>query len=144
MITPIVINIFKKCYFCSGKESIPGTLLTVNFNFINTEYIESVTGGDREIILELVNLFKEQVVEFNSEMKSLFDKKDFYSLGLLAHKAKSSVAILGISELAVMLKTFELEAKEGKNPENYPGYIERFESETRSAISELETYLTKI
>ena len=44
----------------------------MDYKFINTEYLDSVSGGDPEIICELVNLFKEQSVEISGEMKSAF------------------------------------------------------------------------
>ena len=44
----------------------------MEYKFINTEYLDSVSGGDPEIICELVTLFKEQSVEISEEMKSLF------------------------------------------------------------------------
>jgi HPt (histidine-containing phosphotransfer) domain-containing protein len=113
----------------------------MNYKFINPEYIESVSGGDKEIISELVVIFRDQVTEIADEMKSLHSKDDYRTLGLLAHKAKSSVAIMGMNDLALMLKTFELEGKEGKNKENYQSYIERFEKEAGEAVAELEDYL---
>jgi HPt (histidine-containing phosphotransfer) domain-containing protein len=116
----------------------------VDFKFINPEYIESVSGGDKDTIRELVDLFSEQGVEFANEMKMLLEKKEYYNLGLLAHKAKSSVAIIGMEDLARMLKTFELDAKEGKGAENYSGYVARFESETANAIEELKQYVANL
>jgi len=113
----------------------------VEYKYINISYIESVTGADKEIVAELVNLFREQVAEIGNEMKSMLEKKDYYSVGLLAHKAKSSVAIMGMSEMAALLKTFELEAKENVNIEKYPSYISSFETDTRKALVELDSYL---
>jgi len=123
------------------KLIIPGQ---VDFKFINPTYIESVSGGDREIIRELVDLFAQQVVEFTSEMKDLHSRKDYYSLGLLAHKAKSSVAIIGMEDLAKMLKVFELDAKESKNTGTYEGMINRFEAETKTAVEELYGYVNNL
>ena len=108
------------------------------YNYIKTNYLETVAGGDKELIRELVSMFREQVAEIYSEMRSLMAEKDFKSLGLLAHKAKSSVAIMGMDELAVLLKTFELQAKEGKESGHYESYISRFASDTASAVSELD------
>ena len=110
----------------------------MDYKFINTEYLNSVSGGDPDIICELVILFKEQSVEISEEMKSLFNARNYKLLGLLAHKAKSSVSIMGMSELAVMLKTFELLAREEKEPHLYESYIERFRVETLEAIAELD------
>jgi HPt (histidine-containing phosphotransfer) domain-containing protein len=110
----------------------------MNYKFINTEYLDSVSGGDPEIVREIVNMFKDQSVEIYNEMTSHFSEKNFTSLGLLAHKAKSSVAIMGMNDLAIMLKTFELEAREGKESELYESYIKRFKVETDAAVKELE------
>ena len=114
----------------------------MKLNLVNIAYLESVAGGDNEIIREIVEIFKSQVPEFISEMKDLLDKKDYHELGLLAHKAKSSIAIMGMEDLAIMLKDFELNAREGINQVKYPIYISRFENDTASAIIELDYFLS--
>ena len=110
----------------------------MDYKFINTEYLDSVSGGDPDIINEIVVIFKEQSLEIYKEMTALLSVKNYASLGLLAHKAKSSVAIMGMTKLAEMLKTFELQAREGKESQLYESYIERFFSETQEAIKELD------
>lgn len=114
----------------------------MDYKFINTEYLDSVSGGEIEIISEIVLIFREQSVEIYNEMKSHLAAKNYTSLGLLAHKAKSSVAIMGMSKLAEMLKTFELQAKEGREPQLYESYIERFFSDTQEAIKELDDLIS--
>ncbi|MBG0861131.1 MAG: hypothetical protein IQL11_16660 [Bacteroidales bacterium] len=71
-------------------------------------------------------------------MKTLLAEKKYQTLGLLAHKAKSSVAIMGMADLASMLKTFELQAKEGLEADKYESYIARFANETDGAVKELD------
>jgi HPt (histidine-containing phosphotransfer) domain-containing protein len=110
----------------------------MDYKFINMEYLDSVSGGDPGIINEILSIFKEQSVEIYNEMKSHLASKNYVSLGLLAHKAKSSVAIMGMNELADMLKTFELQARDGKEAQLYESYLERFKRETQVAIAELE------
>jgi HPt (histidine-containing phosphotransfer) domain-containing protein len=110
----------------------------MDYKFINMEYLDSVSGGDPEIISEIVIMFKNQAIEIYNEMKSHLSGKNYKSLGLLAHKAKSSVAIMGMNDLTLMLKTFELQAKEGKESELYESYITRFKTETEAAVKELE------
>lgn len=110
----------------------------MDYKFIKTDYLETVSGGDWELIKELTDMFREQVVEMHSEMVSLLSEKKYQSLGLLAHKAKSSVAIMGMDDLAQMLKTFELQARTGEAAELYGSYVSRFENDTKSAISELD------
>ncbi len=114
----------------------------MDYKFINMEYLDSVSGGDPGVINEIVMIFKEQSVEIYNEMKSLLASKNYLSLGLLAHKAKSSVAIMGMADMANMLKTFELQAKEGKEPQLYEHYLERFKNETEAAIEELDDLIS--
>lgn len=116
----------------------------MNFEYINTEYLDTVSGGDKEILIEFADIFRNQVLEIANEMKNLQAKNDFHSLGMLAHKAKSSIAIMGMNDLAAMLKTFELDGKEGRNKEKYLSYIERFEREAMLAVAELDNYINNL
>jgi HPt (histidine-containing phosphotransfer) domain-containing protein len=113
----------------------------MDYKFINMEYLDSVSGGDSSIISELVGMFKEQSVEIYNEMKSLLAEKDYTSLGLLAHKAKSSVAIMGMTELAQLLKNFELQTREQVEIPLYSSYIEKFKADTDQAVKELESII---
>lgn len=110
----------------------------MDYKFINTEYLESVSEGDSDVIRELVNMFRDQVYEISNEMKYLLAERKYPSLGQLAHKAKSSVAIMGMNDLAAMLKNFELQAMDGNFPDLYESYITRFTVETKAAVAELD------
>ncbi len=111
---------------------------------INLEYLENISGGSKSLVKEMAEIFIEQVPEFTREMKELMEKKDYQSLGLLAHKAKSSVAIMGMNELAEDLKDFEFITKEMKDVERYPSYIERFERSCYEAILELNEIIKNL
>jgi HPt (histidine-containing phosphotransfer) domain-containing protein len=110
----------------------------MDYKFINLEYLNSVSGGDPEIIREIVSMFKEQAAEIYNEMRSYLASKNYNSLGLLAHKAKSSVSIMGMDDLALMLKTFERQAKEEKESYLYESYVERFKADTEEAFKEID------
>jgi len=116
----------------------------MDYKIIKTDYLEMVAGGDSDLVRELVSMFREQVSEIYADMKRLLAEKEYQQLGLLAHKAKSSVAIMGMEELAEVLKNFELQAREGKDPEDYELYIARFGEDTRSALVELDVMVSKI
>ena len=116
----------------------------MEYKFIKTDYLETVAGGDKELLKELVVMFRDQVAEFNSEMNDLYREGNYNALGSLAHKAKSSVAIMGMDSLSNMLKKFESDALDGKNEEMYKSYISRFENDTRSALSELDVLIKNL
>jgi len=108
------------------------------YKFINIEYLDSVSGGDPEIINEIVVMFKDQSIEIYNEMQSHLAEKKYSLLGSLAHKAKSSVLIMGMNDLGLMLKTLELQANDGIGSELYESHIKRFKVETDAAVMELE------
>jgi HPt (histidine-containing phosphotransfer) domain-containing protein len=116
----------------------------MDYKYINTDYLEMVAGGDSDLLKELIGMFRDQVAIFNSEMITLLKENNYRALGNLAHKAKSSVAIMGMDSLANMLKTFELQATEDKNSDMFESYIQRFENETKCALDELDSLIKNL
>lgn len=102
-----------------------------------------MSDGNPELIQELIDIFTSQAEEYKQEMQDLFGKKDWQALSRLAHKAKSSVAIMGMNELSEMLKDFEIIVRDQKNVDKFPDYIERFTREINEACKELKTLQIK-
>jgi HPt (histidine-containing phosphotransfer) domain-containing protein len=100
-------------------------------------YLKTMSGDDPVLISEMIEIFSQQVIELQNEMEELLRKKDYTTLGKVAHKAKTSVAIMGMNNLASELKNLELNAKEMKNIESYEDCIENFRIETEEAVKEL-------
>jgi HPt (histidine-containing phosphotransfer) domain-containing protein len=115
----------------------------MDYKVFNPDYLENVTGGDPDIRDEIVAIFRDQIPEFIAEMKQLNENKKFLELGLLAHKAKGSVTVMGMEETSKMLKTFELQAKAGVSPGDYQGFIGRFEADALLVMKEIEDYIGK-
>jgi HPt (histidine-containing phosphotransfer) domain-containing protein len=104
---------------------------------IDLTYLKNMSAGNKELILEMIDIFKSQVIEFNQSMDEFLVNKQYESLGRLAHKAKSSISIMGLNDLAIELKNFENLAKAGEEVEKYPAFINNFKKETAEAIVEL-------
>jgi len=107
-------------------------------------YLRDMSGGNKELVLEMIGIFKDQVVEFGREMDQHLENKDYELLGKLAHKAKSSVSIMGLQDLAQDLKNLENLAREGKKVQSYSGIISRFKQVTSEAIEELNVVSNNI
>jgi HPt (histidine-containing phosphotransfer) domain-containing protein len=104
------------------------------------KYLEKMTEGDRDLIKELIGIFSTQVEEYNKQFQSLLDEQNWPELSKLAHKAKSSVAIMGMKELAENLKNLEILAGEGSQTESYRQLVELYKSECAVAVEELQRY----
>jgi len=103
-------------------------------------YLKSMSDGNEELILEMIDIFIDQVKEIWGEMEDSLEKKDIDTLGKLAHKAKSSLAIMGMDSTAQSLKDLELYCNENTNLELYQGIISNFKSDCLIAIDELLSY----
>ena len=103
----------------------------------------NIKRGELRLMEEIVAIFRNQIPEFITEMKHLNENRKYPELGLLAHKAKGSVTVMGMEETSKMLKTFELQAKAGVNPPDYQVFIERFEADTLLVMKEIEDYIGK-
>lgn len=101
-------------------------------------YLRNMSAGNKDLVIEMIGIFKSQVDEFVADMNELNRNEQYEDLGKLAHKAKSSISIMGLNDLAAELKSFENMAKAGINTEKYPEFIARFTTETSEAVSELE------
>jgi HPt (histidine-containing phosphotransfer) domain-containing protein len=96
--------------------------------------------GSNDLIKEMIQIFVEQVPEFTAGFSDLLLMRDFPALGALAHKAKSSVAIMGMEALAADLKKLELAAKAGNDQESYPLVVQRFNEQVTLTAKELGNF----
>lgn len=71
--------------------------------------------GDKNAIVEVLNLFFENTPNEMKQLSELSEKNDQESLYKLAHKLKSAVAMVQSEKLRDLLKNIEMNAKEGKN-----------------------------
>ncbi len=98
-----------------------------------------MSGGDAKFIREMIDLFREQIYEYKSIMPELLLNKDYDGLSKIAHKAKSSVAVMGMTEVADLLKELEILTHDQKEVEKYKSLITHFLEQCELAITELES-----
>ncbi len=52
----------------------------MEYRYINTDYLESVSGGDNSVIVEIIDMFREQAVEMYNEMEKLLSIGSYHHL----------------------------------------------------------------
>lgn len=99
-----------------------------------------MTEGDKGLIREMIGIFSTQVTEYGLLMNRYLKEGNWSELGKMAHKAKSTVAIMGMKALSERLKLLEVLAVKGENQESYAGIVDHFTSECEEALRELQLY----
>ena len=78
---------------------------------IDLTYIRSVADGDEELVKQFIEIFVSQVPQFTADITDARQKSDWRSLAATAHKAKSSIASMGLDELSLNMKRLEMLCK---------------------------------
>ncbi len=118
--------------------------MSTKFTFADLAYLESMSMGSNELIIEMIQIFIDQLPEFTEGLADHLKSKDYKALGALAHKAKSSVAVMGMNSLADDLKTLEINTKAGTGADQYPTLVNRFIEQVTLTAAELTTYSKSI
>ncbi len=103
-------------------------------------YLRQMSHDDPVLISEIIDIFAQQVGDYSKKMRDHYERKEWMELSKLAHKAKSSVAIVGMNDLAERLKDLEILAKQESKTELFPEYIQQFTEDCEIAVAELEDY----
>ncbi len=78
-----------------------------NTKIIDLSYLKEMSGNNKDIMVEMVEIFIEQNPEFTEGIASHFKNRQWTELGAVAHKAKSSVRIMGMDEIGDCLEKIE-------------------------------------
>ena len=109
-----------------------------NFKFINPAHLESITGGDNKFKQELIDVFVQQMPILAVNLEKALQEKNYTQLGAIAHKTKSSVALMGIESLRLDMATLEKKTKTGEDIDSYAGIVTNFISVSTDVLSEIE------
>ncbi|MCL4482277.1 MAG: hypothetical protein M1445_06625 [Bacteroidetes bacterium] len=109
--------------------------------YTNLDYLKTVTDGNKQVIREMVEMFISQVPIFIANLNKFYHDGQYTELGKEAHKAKSSLQIMGMAELEKEMKILQLKTIDQTDIESYPIHISRFEIQCRGAIEELKAEL---
>jgi len=106
---PLDLNLlFDKIFDVTSNSKNKNT--TVG-NFINLEYLYTSVGGNKEgnkeIIIELFDIFLKQIPKSLRVLDEAVSKADYLTIKEVSHKLKSTVSVMGISELTPVLSEME-------------------------------------
>lgn len=74
---------------------------------IDLSYLEDITGGDKEMMLEMLNLFIEDIPSQVEKIREAVEKKNMKTLRAESHKLKPTLQYVGLNEMYEVIKRLE-------------------------------------
>ena len=105
--------------------------------YVDMQYLNEVS-SNKDFQRKIFNLFRQEIVNFETQMKDALEKGNLSELADLAHKAKSSVSILGMRKEAETMKQLQVDILENKNGGSYKKIVYEFIAACRSALEEID------
>ncbi|MFZ6051982.1 Hpt domain-containing protein [Halocola ammonii] len=101
-------------------------------------YLNQVFQGNREMINEIISLFLQQVPNYIKQMEALVEKGELLALHPLAHKSKSSIAMLGLKKMEKLVLQIEHNSRHRENIDEIPELVSRIREECDRVYGQLE------
>lgn len=113
-----------------------------NDQLFDLSYLNQIFQGNKDMINNIIKLFLDQVPEYIGEMVDCVDRNDLLSLHPLAHKAKSSIAMLGLKNMEVNILQIEQDSKHNRNLEALPNLVSQVKDECDIVYAQLRELLS--
>lgn len=111
--------------------------------FFDLSYLNQVFQGNKVLINQIIQLFLDQVPGYISEMEDTAGKGRLNELHPLAHKAKSSIAMLGMRQLEQLVLQIEFNSKNNRDLDKIPGMINQLKELTVLSCDQLQTFVAQ-
>lgn len=79
----------------------------------NNNYIDQLAGDDLEFRAKMINILQKELPEEIAEYNSKLAESDMKQAGLMVHKLKHKVSILGLEKSYYLAEKYEKNLKEG-------------------------------
>ena len=110
-------------------------------NFVNLDYLKSLSKGNTKFMEEVVSLFISQTPIAIENMKKHYETKNWQQLMAVAHKIKPSFNFMGIKRLEDFARKIEETSGNGEDHKNMPDWINTIEVVCNKAYKELKDEL---
>lgn len=108
--------------------------------YYDLSYLKELSGNNEKFILEMVNNFKNEMVEMLNEMKISFNENDFDRINNIAHKAKSTSSYLGAKDIREILVNIEYKIEEQSEVSSIGNDLKKLDNLLQRVLTELKNF----
>jgi HPt (histidine-containing phosphotransfer) domain-containing protein len=113
-------------------------------NLINLDHLFDLAAGDKDFVKEMIEYYLSQVPVVSQDLHKYQEQKDWFALGEIAHKAKSSFKFMGIQQLADQAKELEDICREQPDERRINDLLTNIEALMIPSSEQLRLELAKI
>jgi len=111
--------------------------MNIKLKYINLDYLQSSINNNL-FIIKILDVFAGELPKIEKRMKDALLTSNYTELSEIAHKAKSSVAILGMDSEKEAMRNLELDSQNNIKQETYRQRVDDFLQNCKKAIEEIE------
>ncbi|MBV6445759.1 MAG: hypothetical protein IFNCLDLE_02044 [Ignavibacteriaceae bacterium] len=116
---------------------------SAEFKYIRLDYLDELTGGDEEIMEEMLKLFLENTPVSLKNLGELCTQKNYEELKKAAHKFKPTLSYVGILELEGVVPEIEKLAGEADPEGKIPELLKELAFYCEKGVQEISSYFNK-
>ncbi len=105
---------------------------------IDLSYLENITGGDNEVMVEMIDLMLAETPKHIDKIKQSYKKENWRELRAESHKLKPMFLYVGLTALNEIAQDLEKYAKETTHLELIPQLINELEKGYLEVTDELK------
>ncbi len=104
----------------------------------NLDYLKSISGGDQDFVLDMLQTFVNNVPEELTKIRNLVSIKNWQKVGEDAHRFSSSMLFLGLDQLKTITTRIEEFGINKVNTDQIPELLNQLENGCNQLILELK------
>jgi CheY-like chemotaxis protein len=103
----------------------------------NMDYLMEITSGNTNFMIELIDIFIEEVPQAIEKIKAYYEQGDWEAVQTAAHKLRSNYKYVGAGEAEELLHYLDTDFGHEQNKQTYGPYIEALEKMTLQLLQTL-------
>lgn len=111
---------------------------------VDLSYMKTLIGENEEVVSELIGLLCEHIPDITKDIHRFWLQKDFKLLQKAAHKIKSNISLLNITDYRETIESIERYAGEESHHELLPDLIQKAVLTSHEVIRQLKKEQEKI
>ena len=105
---------------------------------IDLTYLEDITSGESEIMIEMIDLMLDETPKHIENLKKAYAEKDWNALGSEAHKLKPMFLYIGLTKLNEVSQKLESCGKNEENLDEIPELITQLDAGFEEVTGDLK------